>query len=243
MKDLYTAARHLYNEAFPGEDAAFTDALFALAFPKHLEGLSDKGALCSMLFALPYALVESEGVRDARYLYAVATDKAQRGKGYAKELLREVAAEGLPVFLRPMSASLFDFYISAGFTPFSPYREQTGEAGGDPTGIPPLSPTAYLEARDGFLQPPYCRMSEEFLSLYQNGGGMLGEPARFAALYELEGEEVRFKEWFGDTAEAPRAAAMLGAKRYTLRTPDPAGKPFGVGINVPAGTVFLAALD
>ena len=49
MKDLYTAAKRLYNEAFPGEDAAFTDALFALGFPRYLEGLSDKGTLCSML--------------------------------------------------------------------------------------------------------------------------------------------------------------------------------------------------
>ena len=243
MKDLYTAAKRLYNEAFPGEDAAFTDALFALGFPRYLEGLSDKGTLCSMLFALPWALVCEEGVREARYLYGVATDARYRGKGYARDLLAAVAAEGLPVFLRPMSDSLFDFYARAGFTPISPYREEQGEAAGDATGIAALSPADYLTARECFLQPPYCRMSEDFLALYKDGGGMLGEAGHFAALYEQEGELVRFKEWLGDTAAAPRAARFLGAARYTLRTPAKEGKPFGVGINVPADAVFLAALD
>lgn len=243
MKDLYVAARHLYGQAFPGEEAAFTDALFSLAFPRYLEGLCDKGQLLSMLFALPYPIRSAEGELPARYFYAVATDKEQRGKGYAKQLLQAVAAEGAPVFLRPMSPSLFDFYISAGFTPFSPYREEQGEAAGDADGITALSPEEYLTARDSFLQPPYCRMTKDFLSLYSAGGGMLGAPARFAALYELDGDTAFFKEWFGDTAEAPRAAAFLGAAHYKLRTPDENGKPFGVGINVPAGTVFLAALD
>ena len=243
MKDLYTAAKNLYNVAFEGEDPSFTEALFALGFPCHLEGIAERGDLLSMLFALPYPVVTPQGELPARYLYAVATDPAHRGKGYAKKLLRELIAEGTPVFLRPMSPSLFDFYKDAGFTPFSPYRETAGEAAGDPTGILSLSPKAYLEARDGFLHPPYCRMSEDFLSLCYTLGGAIGEADQFAALYELDGDTVLFKEFWGDVRHAPRAAAFLGAKHYTARFPDPTGTPFGVCANLPTDAVFLAALD
>ena len=58
---------------------------------------------------------------------AVATDKDYRGQGYAKRLLAEAAACDKPVFLRPMSPSLFAFYESAGFLPFSPHTELCGE--------------------------------------------------------------------------------------------------------------------
>ena len=36
MKDLYKLSRALYDEAFPGEDARFTEALFALGFQAFL---------------------------------------------------------------------------------------------------------------------------------------------------------------------------------------------------------------
>ncbi len=244
MKDLYKLSRALYDEAFPGEDERFTEALFALGFPKHLVAMGEGSELTSMLFALPYDIVTESGVQKASYLYAVATAKAHRGKGYAKKLLRRVAERGTPVFLRPMSPSLFDFYKNAGFVPFSPYREWQGAAeDGDTVGFATLSKEEYLAARDGFLQPPYCRMTKDFLSLSFSLGGALGLDGRFAALYERSGDTVLFKEWWGDPAFAPQAAKFLGAANFVARTPDKDGTPFGVGIGIPAGTVFLAALD
>lgn len=244
MKDLYKLSRALYDEAFPGEDERFTGALFALGFPTHLVAMGEGKDLASMLFALPYDIVTEDGVQKAHYLYAVATAKAHRGKGYAKKLLRRVAERGTPVFLRPMSPSLFDFYKSAGFTPFSPYREWEGAAeDGDLAGFAALSKEEYLAARDGFLQPPYCRMTADFLSLSFSLGGAVGLDGRFAALFERSGDTVLFKEWWGDATLAPQAAKFLGATDFVARTPDKNGTPFGVGIGIPAGTVFLAALD
>ncbi len=244
MKDLYQLSRALYDEAFPGEDARFTDALFALGFPAHLVAMGEGKDLASMLFALPYDIVTEDGRKEANYLYAVATAKAHRGKGYAKKLLRRVAERGTPVFLRPMSPSLFDFYKSAGFVPFSPYREWQGDAAdGDTAGFTALSKEAYLCARDRFLKPPYCRMSADFLSLSFSLGGAVGLDGRFAALYERDGDTVLFKEWWGDVALAPAAAKFLNASKFVARTPDKDGTPFGVGIGIPEGTVFLAALD
>lgn len=247
MKDLYTAARALYLDAFEGEDPAFVDALFAMGFPRHLVAMGDGGKLVSMLFALPYAIATEQGKIDARYIYGVATDKNYRGKGYAKRLLAEVASRGTPVFLRPMSPSLFDFYAKAGFTPFSPLSTITGEVCADDltrtSGIQRLSRTAYLTLRDTMLQKPHCRMSEEFLALSFLDGGAVGAYGRFIALYEKHGDTVLFKEWFGNREDIAHAAAYLGATHYEARYPDENGTPFGVGIGIPQGTLFLAALD
>lgn len=247
MKDLYTAARALYMEAFEGEDAAFVDALFAKGFPQHLIAMGDGGKLVSMLFALPYPIQTEQGVIDARYLYGVATAKAYRGRGYAKRLLAEAASRGTPVFLRPMSPSLFKFYEEAGFTPFSPHAVKSGEVcDADRTacaGIQRLSPSAYLTLRDARAPRPHCRMSEDFLSLAYLDGGAIGAYGRFIALYERRGDTVLFKEWFGNTDDVARAAAYLGAARYEARYADANGTPFGVGIGIPDGTIFLSALD
>ena len=247
MKDLYIAARHLYLEAFPDEDPAFLDALFAKCFPSQLVAMGDGGKLVSMLFALPYPIKTAEGTLDALYLYAVATAKEYRGKGYAKRLLSEVAGRGKPVFLRPLSPTLFDFYKSAGFTPFSPHKVVTGEVSeldrASTAGIQRLSSTAYLALRDARLPAPHCRMSEDFLSLAFLDGGAIGAYGRFIALFEQHGDTVLFKEWFGDPSDAPHAAAFLGASRYEVRYPDKNGTPFGVGVGIPEGTIFLSALD
>ena len=243
MKKLYDAARALYGEAFPGEPPAFTDALFALGFPDHFVSVCEDGELVSMLFALPYPVLTENGPIQARYLYAVATAKAKRGQGHAKRLLQRLGSEGTPIFLRPMSPSLFDFYKSAGFSPFSPHRELCGNAEGQLSSVSDLTPAQYLTARDRFLTPPYCRMSEEFLSLSFSLGGAIGKEGEFAALYERDGDTVLFKEWWGDPEAIPAAAAHLGAKRFEARLPDPNGTPFGMGMHVPDGTAFLAALD
>lgn len=247
MKDLYAAARALYLDAFAGEDPAFVDALFAKGFPKHLIAMGDGGKLVSMLFSFPYPIATEDGLIDAHYIYGVATDKNYRGKGYAKRLLAEAASRGTPVFLRPMSSSLFSFYEKAGFTPFSPLSAVTGEVCAEDrtgtSGIQRLSCAAYLALRDTMLKKPHCRMSEDVLSLAFLDGGALGAYGRFIALYERHGDTVFFKEWFGNKADIPRAAAYLGATHYEARYPDANGTPFGVGIGIPAGTLFLAALD
>ena len=245
MKDLYKAARALYLEAFEGESPAFADALFAMGFPQHLLAIGDHGKLVSMLFALPYPIVTEKGPCEAYYVYAVATAREYRGRGYAKRLLSEVASRGKPVFLRPMSPSLFRFYESAGFTPFSPHGECEGKARVGEVALPfsHLTPEDYLAARDALLCAPYCRMTHDFLSLAFRGGGAVGLDTRFAALFERHGDTVLFKECLGDRSLLPDAAAFLGASRYHARFPAGDGAPFGVGIDVPEGCTFLAALD
>lgn len=245
MKDLYTAARALYLQAFRGEDPAFADALLSATVPQHLMAVGDHGQLASMLLALPYPIRTDKGLLEARYLYAVATDERFRGKGLAHRLLKEATELGVPLFLRPMSPSLFSFYESAGFRPFSPYREVCGEAApinAEPA-IKALSSLEYLRARDALAPIPCTRPTSLFLNLAFTMGGAVGLAGHFAALYAKEGNTVLFKEWYGDVSLAPSAAAYLGATHFTARIPDKNGTPFGVGIGIPEGTTFLAAMD
>lgn len=240
---LYEGVRSLYEGAFAGEDARFTDALFRAYFPHALRTIEADGKPVSMLFSIPYPVVIGERVLDARYLYGVATDPAYRGRGYAKALIEREAREH-PVFLRPMSEGLFAFYRGAGLCPFSPIATSEGTARAA-TGLAApqaLTAEAYLALRDGRAPHAHCRMTEQFLGVATTTGGMLS-CGDAIALYDREGDTVLFKEWWGDTAIAPHVAAALGATRYTLRVPDGRGTPFGVMQGLPQDAVFLAAMD
>ncbi len=241
MKDLYTVSRRLYETAFPGEPQNFVDRLFALYFPRHLRLIGDGGEAVSMLFSIPYAVQTATGTLDARYLYAVATAPAYRGKGYAKRLIGAEIDRGLPVFLRPMSPALFDFYGKAGLSPFSPVKEESGEAAGT-VAYASLSPEMYRAQRGTLLQAPFCAPSLDFLKLAADDGGAVSFPGG-AALYERQGDVILFKEWLGDPHIAPALAAALGGKSYRLRRYEQNGTPFGVCHGLPPDSAFLLALD
>ena len=248
MEKLYAGCRALFDVAFPGEDQAWCDALFSFAFPKHLRVIAEGDTPKAMLFALPYETVMADGeVREARYVYAVATAPACRGQGLATRLLQEVAAEGVPFFLRPMEPSLFAFYAKAGLSPISYVRRLAGESAPVDEVFPALTPEAYLALRAAFLKPPYARPVAEFLKLGFLFGGAVGKAGEFAAFYEKRADYVYFKEWLGDVSYAPRVAASLGFERYVLRTPcagdEVDATPFGMAVNCPKELCFLIALD
>ncbi len=243
MHDLYEACRALYDTAFPGEPEAFTAAMFDRYFPDCVRVIRVEDRVASMLFSIPYPLITEEGVQEAHYLYAVATHPAYRGRGLAKQLLAAEAAR-YPVFLRPMTPSLFDFYKQAGFLPFSPLSHAQGTAADTADdACRTLSMTAYLALRDKLVPLPCCRPTVEFLSLYECGGGAVAYGSQAAAVYERQGTTVWFKEYWGDPVFAPRLAAFLGGASFSLRRFDTNGTPFGVGVGMPRNAAFLAALD
>ncbi|MBQ3483527.1 MAG: GNAT family N-acetyltransferase [Clostridia bacterium] len=237
------ACRALYETAFPDEDAAFLDTLFACYAPECLRVKRVGGNVASMLFSIPYPIQTKDGVLDARYLYAVATAPEYRGQGLARALLAEEMARGLPVFLRPMQPSLFDFYRRAGLVPFAPYRTVSGQAGGVVEGLCELDANGYRAARARFLNEPYCQPTADYLHLAFPTGGAVGEAGVFCALYEYVDSRLCIKELLGDPKNAPRVAAFLGAERFEARVPDANGEPFAVGAGVPSDASFLLALD
>ena len=242
MKPLITACMRLYDMAFPGEPEAFTRAMFDRYAQGHLRVICEGKEPISMLFSIPYPIITENGTVDARYLYAVATHPDHRGKGLAKQLLLREAAEH-PVFLRPMSQSLFDYYGKVGFVPFSPIEIEAGAADAPSGAERLLSPAEFLALRDRLAPFPHCRPTEQFLSLYENGGGTVAHGEDAVALFEQAKGGVLFKEYWGNPVFAPRLAAFLGGTRFELRRFSQSGTCFGVGIGVPQGTAFLAALD
>ena len=239
---LYDQCRALYDLAFPGEAQDFTAALFKRYFPDCLRVICEGEQPASMLFSIPCPIQTESGTLPARYIYAVATHPDHRGKGLAKQLLRAEAAR-YPIFLRPMSPSLFDFYAKVGFSPISPVSRLEGTATVAGGRERHLTPANYLSLRGEFAPLPCTVPTADFLSLYQQDGGFAAYGLDAIALYEKHGDKIWFKEYWGDTLFAPRLAAFLGGKHFELRFADPDGTPFGMGSGVPADTAFLAALD
>ena len=242
MQQDLAACRALYDICFPDE-GAFADALFLTYAPDCLRTIEIDGAVAAMLFSIPYPIVLENGTQSARYLYAVATHPDHRGKGLASRLLREEAARG-PVFLRPMSPELFDFYKKVGFAPFSPLETLRGQASGQALPhLRALTAAEYASERARFAPRPTCAPDVDFLTLATKFGGAVAFGNTALALYETVGETVRFKEWWGTADLAPRVAGALGATAFELRRVSAGGVPFGVGVGVSEDTAFLAAMD
>lgn len=242
MKDLYRESRGLLEAALPQLPSALVEGLFARYFPHHLRVVADGGRVAAMLFSIPYAVEMPQGILPARYLFAIVTDPAYRGRGLAKGLIEDEIKRGFPLLLHPRTQSLFAFYEKAGLFPLSPVITEEGEAVALPLPTEPrtLSAGEYLALRRQFLTPPFGVPDEAFLSLCS--AGALELPGVCAALYRWEGDKLLFAEWLGNPDFAPRLAAYLGAARFALRRPSPDGAPFGVGVGLPFDTAFLLSL-
>lgn len=125
-------ARHIYREAF-GDDEDFEAKLFSIC-KSSLKTLTVDGEIVSILFLLPCKIYTESGCFKANYLFAAATDKRHRSKGYASSLIRQAIAEGTPIFLRPADESLQRFYEKLGFCKFQAQSVEKGVAFVEPIG-------------------------------------------------------------------------------------------------------------
>lgn len=125
--ELEIECREIYEEAFGKEDKDFTDALFKNCF-KYCKVLRKDGKAVSMLFLLPCELLKENEKQDAYYLFAAATKKTERGKGYMKELIEEIKKDGrTSVFLRPAEKGLIKFYENLGFKTLKAVNSSKGK--------------------------------------------------------------------------------------------------------------------
>lgn len=107
--------KNIYTEAFGTEDKEFTETLFKNCF-KYLKQLTKGRKAVSELFLLPCELEISGKKQNASYLFAAATLKSERGKGYMSELIENIIKESkAPIFLRPADKGLINFYEQKGF--------------------------------------------------------------------------------------------------------------------------------
>lgn len=108
--------RDIYRQAFHDPDTVFEDLLFDTC-GNYCQTLKAGGRVVSMLFALPCDITFENRTEDGIYIYAAATLKEYRGKGYMNRLLENVKSTTQSlIFLRPATEPLIGFYKKAGFT-------------------------------------------------------------------------------------------------------------------------------
>ncbi len=109
-KGLYNSSVNLHIETFDGETHTSADALVSRFIPKCYYRYKDK-KIVSQLF-----LIEGELSGDTvGYIYAAATDKEYRGKGYMAELINRAKIKYPRLALRPAQDSLYEYYERFGF--------------------------------------------------------------------------------------------------------------------------------
>jgi predicted acetyltransferase len=106
----------LYSEAFFDDDnGEFANELFNNCF-QYCKFLEVEKRIVSMLFALPCEIVFENSIKEAFYVFAVATKAEERGKGYMSKLMDELKS-GIDnlLFLRPANKALINMYAKYGF--------------------------------------------------------------------------------------------------------------------------------
>ena len=224
-----------------GDEEALIDGFFARwGGPDRLLTLREGGVAMSMLALLPMEAVTASGQRAALpYVYALATDPAQRGKGYAKKLLdyaadraRDMGAAGICTV--PAQPSLHKFFASAGYGECFAARRwiaamDPSAAAGEAAN---LGAAEYARLRETLLKGvPHGAWDGELTAIQESfsqssGGGLyrlrLAEGPGCAAV-ERHGGMAVAKELLCPAGTLPQAAALLarqlGIGNWELRGP------------------------
>ena len=115
----------IYRQAFGEDDAEFREKLFDICFDDCIY-IEIDGSAAAMFFALPCEINAGQKL-PAVYIYAVATRKDLRSKGYMTQLLKDYISKcGRVVFLRPAGESLTEFYGRIGFKKITAVNSNTG---------------------------------------------------------------------------------------------------------------------
>lgn len=256
------ACKALWKAAF-GDDDAYIDNFYThYGHPAQMFTLRNDGELCSMMALFPLELRWPDGgLTKAAYLYALATDPAFRGQGYAAFLLRYADAylEGQAVpFLStvPAKPELEGFFAAAGdFQPCHPMDEaELAAPAPGPAPARPVTGEEYRRLREQLLEGTAHAVYDAAYLNYQAavsalaGGGLYqmetpGGPA--CAVAEREGGLLDVRELLAPTGEQAAALAALTARfpeaeRCRVRCPAGRGelpgtvrRLFGMGKRVP----------
>lgn len=153
----------LWEEAFGDTPEAVM--VFFAAFPHCRSYVAEEDEkILSMVHAIPQTLSPDY---PAVYLYAVATDKAFRGKGICRNLMAFAEADlkkqgFIACVLTPASDTLFHYYKNLGYeTAF--FRHATPFSGGIP-----ISLEEYAAKREALLTLPHMIYDETFLQYAKN---------------------------------------------------------------------------
>lgn len=217
----------LWKQAFGDTDADIA-RFFDEAFP-HALGFCAKedGALAAMCFALPVEAVCGDERRQAAYLYAVATERAHRGRGLCRGLLafaeQELRKRNFDVLLLvPADEGLAAMYRKLGFSGAA--VTQTPVPAPDAVGTAQaVGVSDYAGLRETLLwDTPHVRYARRWLDFAAHETRFyalrLGMASGCAAVRRAEDGALYIDELLPDARLLPALAAELrGAQRVLLR--------------------------
>lgn len=222
--------RRLWQQAF-GDDDAFLDAFFITAFSaERCRCVTVDGQVAAALYWLDCTC---RGQKFA-YLYAVATDKAFRGKGLCHGLMADThthlkALGYAGAILVPGSRELFRLYEGMGYRPFGGIREFTAAAKAPAADLRQVDAEEYAALRRQLLPVGGVVQEGPTLAFLQTQAEFYaGEGFLLAAA--MDGTHVFVPELLGDAAAAETIVAALGAKTGTFRTPGE--RPFAMYLSL-----------
>lgn len=210
--------RKLWKQAF-GDTDDYLDLFFGTAF-------SPMRSLCALdgdtVAAAMYWLDAEFDGKQIAYLYAVATDKAYRGRGLCRALTEEahriLKDRGYSgAILVPAEPGLFAMYAKMGYRTCSSVTEWEVTAG-KPIPLHPLTRAEYAMGRRDQLPSGAVIQEGVTLDLLAGMGEFFsGEGVLLTAI--RDGDSIWVPELLGDKAKAPGIVAALGAKTGKFRGP------------------------
>ena len=233
------ALHRLWGQVFG--DGPETVQTFFDRFPPEAAGwVARKGdAICAAAYLLPGGwLLTETGMQAAGYVYAVATDPAERGKGYAGALLRAMIdfadQRALLLYTRPAEASLFPWYaarMEAEQVGCVQELEFSAEPGVPEMEIRPLEAPEYQARREALLgAKPHVLLPEALLRVQKRysgdaGGGLFAVGDGCCACEMREGKLFVPELLTPDSEDAAMQAllARFGAAQGVLRRPSDRG--------------------
>lgn len=211
------ALRNLWQEAF-GDDDTFLDAFFQIGYsPRRCRRILFDGRLAAALYWFDCALEDKK----LAYIYAVATDKAFRGRGLCRRLMEDTHLHlgqlgyGGAVLV-PGNKKLFSLYEKLGYQSFCPMEAVTVKAAKTASGLTKLTADAFGEKRAQRLRAGSVLQEGQTLSFL----------SAFASFYESgdnlfcvseENKKAFFQEYLGQAADLPGILAALGVTEGTVR--------------------------
>lgn len=179
---------HRLWETIFGDSPDLIQAFFD-RFPPEISGwvFCQGKIICSAAYVIPGNwYIHQSDMQPAGYVYAVATDPAVRGRGYAGALMGAIAEfaqkRNLLLYTRPAEQSLFPWYntkMNAGNIGYLHHCLFVVENGSEKLPFRRLTPAKYGAARERFLaNQPHLILSENFLRLqemYSDGFYAVGE--------------------------------------------------------------------
>lgn len=226
LSDLF-ALRTLWQEAF-GDGDDFLNLFFATAFDtERSRCVKVNGAIAAALYWFDCSY---EGARIA-YMYAVATAKAFRGRGFCSALMedahRHAASLGYEgVILVPGNRELFRFYERLGYATCGYVSEFSCLASDVKTELRELDAGEYARLRRAFLPKGGVVQENENLKFLQTQAAFYAGDG-FLLAAKRDKDTLYGVELLGHTETAPSVVRTLGCDEGHFRTPG-TDKPFAM---------------